>query len=87
MWCDVVGRGGEGCGGEGNTLYLNVNGKLDYETISSYTVRLRCLLSGVCCLCGCGEVWYGRAGCGCGGEGRGGCRFGLRGPRNPKSNN
>ncbi|KAL8590527.1 hypothetical protein ACOMHN_010963 [Nucella lapillus] len=26
-----------------NTLYLNVDGKLDYETISSYTVRLRCL--------------------------------------------
>ena len=29
----------------GNTLYLNVDGKLDYEKISSYTVRLRCLVS------------------------------------------
>ncbi|KAK7504632.1 hypothetical protein BaRGS_00004118 [Batillaria attramentaria] len=27
----------------GNTMYLNVDGKLDYETINSYTVRLRCL--------------------------------------------
>lgn len=26
-----------------DTMYLNVDGKLDYETISSYTVRLRCL--------------------------------------------
>ena len=32
-------------GGEGNTLYLNVDGKLDYKIISSYTVRLRCLVS------------------------------------------
>ena len=28
-----------------NTLYLSVDGKLDYETTSSYTVRLRCLVS------------------------------------------
>lgn len=27
-----------------NTMYLNVDGQLDYETVSSYTVRLRCLV-------------------------------------------
>lgn len=29
----------------GNTMNLLVDGKLDYETVSSYTVRLRCLVS------------------------------------------
>ena len=66
--CDVCERGGRGggrcvCVGTfsisyvGNTLYLNGDSELDYETISSYTVRLRCLVSGVCHLCGCGVVW------------------------------
>ena len=54
-----MGWRGEGRGGEGNTLYLNVDGKLDYETISSYTVRLRCLVSGGVACVGPFVLWCG----------------------------